>query len=134
LTITEPTAGKVTFEISNTGPEPATVASVYFDDAIMPLLTDSVTISSSGSGVVFSADKKAKNLPGGSTVSPVFMTDFSFNADPPPSMKGVNPGEFVAFTIDLAASKTFADVASAIGDGSLRIGVHVISINGNENS
>jgi hypothetical protein len=46
---------------------------------------------------------------------------------PSVSQNAVRPGEWVAINFMLQGGQTFADVISELGDGTLRIGIHVIA-------
>jgi hypothetical protein len=68
-----------------------------------------------------------RNLPGASQASPRFETTNGFSADSesPTQPSGVNPGESLGILFSLRPGKSFADVLTHLGDGSLRIGIHV---------
>ena len=72
------------------------------------------------------------NLPGGNGIG--FSADLSVDSDPPPSQTGIQEGEMATFVLILNAGKSIADVARAIADGSLRLGMHVQSIAPSGNS
>ena len=65
------------------------------------------------------------DLPGGNALSPPFPADFSADSDAPVEANGVNPGETLGVRFALLPGAPFADVLDDLGDGSLRIGIHV---------
>lgn len=121
---------KVAFKFTNTSS--SSIADVYFDDGS---LLGIASISDSGTGVAFSSGASPSNLPGGSALTPAFITTagFSADSDPPVSPNGVTVGEWLTITFNLQTGKTYTDVLSALalpnggGTGDLRIGVHVQS-------
>lgn len=50
---------------------------------------------------------------------------FLADADVPPPAKGVGPGETLGVAFSLQGGQSYADVLTELGDGSLRIGIHV---------
>ena len=115
---------QVLFTFTNIGPEPSSIADVYFDDGS---LLGIASIQDSGSGVAFSQFAKPSNLPGGHSLTPSFETTrgFSADSDPPVQPNGVNPGEWLGIVFDLQSGRTFTDVVQDLDDGTLRIGIHV---------
>lgn len=119
---------QVMFTFHNSGPEASSICQVYFDDG--SLLGNSLTIDSyinSGSGVSFSELAKPGNLPGGKGISSPFITTagFSAGADAPRQPNGVNPGENLSILFGLQSGQTFGNVLTELGNGELRIGIHV---------
>lgn len=119
--------GQILFTIRNAGPYESSIAGIYFDDGT---LFGIASIFDSPDDVDFGTDPSPSNLPSGNSVDPDFETTvaFSIGAASPPPQKGVNPGEEVSILFDLIDGQGFQDVIDAIFDGSLRIGLHVISI------
>ncbi len=122
--------GLVLFTFRNTGPLPSSIADVYFDDG--PLsgisgLIDADDGVGGDAGVDFSTGATPSNLPGGNSIFPVFTATAGLTADsdPPVQPNGVNPGEQLGMLLTLAASNDFNDVIADLGDGDLRIGIHV---------
>ena len=79
-------------------------------------------------GIVdFSQGASPGNLPAANNASPPFNTTAGFNADsnPPTQPNGVNPGELLGIRFTLVAGQDFNDVLTELGDGTLRIGIHV---------
>lgn len=110
-------AGSGSYELllRNTGSSAAVVKQVYFDG-----IASGVSVLSSSTGVSFRTDSNPGNLPGGNPVG--FATDLSLSARPPAPQKGVGPGEFLKLGV---VSGT--DIVQALGDGSVRVGLHVIA-------
>jgi hypothetical protein len=75
-----------------------------------------------------------QNLPGGETIGFYADREFTIGADPPPSHNGVNappPGlEWVTVGFDLIPGGTLEGVVQELITGELRIGIHIISIDG----
>lgn len=133
VTVDTPAAGQVSFQFENMGPLASTIASIYVDDqgGLLQVSPVSSVLVTNGTGVAFSADNSPGNFP---NAPAGFTEDFSASADPPPATNGVDPNEFVTLTFNLQ-SGTFDDVADALGNGSLRLGLHVISLpDGQSNS
>jgi len=115
LEATPAAGGSYELVLRNTGPSAAVVKNVYFDG-----VASGVSVLSSSPGVSVRRDSSPGTLPGGTAVR--FTTDLSFTARPPAPQNGVGPGEFVKFGV-----VTTGDLVKALGDGSVRIGLHVIS-------
>ena len=127
VNVTNAGGGQVLFSFSDSGPAASSITDVYFDDgsllAIASIINDLVL-----PGIVdFSQDASPPNLPAGNTVSPPFVVTAGFSADsnPPTQPNGVNPGESLGIQFSLQAGQTYADLLSDLGDGTLRIGIHV---------
>lgn len=122
--VTDAGGGQVLFFFTNSGPDPSSIADVYFDDGS---LLGIATIDNSSSGVSFSQGATPSELPGANNASPPFVTTMDFLADsnPPVQPNGVNPGEYLGIVFDLQGGQTFADVVSELTTGALRVGIHV---------
>jgi hypothetical protein len=117
-------APRALFHFKNlTGGSASSITDVYFDDGTL-LDLSSIT---NGAGVSFAELATPANLPGGNNITPAFQTTkgFSADSDAPVQPSGVNPGEWVKVYFDLKPNGTYNDVISELGDGRLRIGVHV---------
>jgi len=117
----------VLFKFFNNVGIASSITDVYFDDGT---LLGIATITSSA-GVAFDDPATPGNLPSGNTASPPFMTtaNFSADSDTPIMANGVNSAsEWLGITFNLINGKTYADTLAALGDGSLRIGLHVQAI------
>jgi len=121
--VTEPGGGQVAFTFNNDGPDPCSIAGVFFDDGT--LLGVASIIESDG--VSFSLGSSPPNLPGWDLLDPNFeaTADFSADSDPPVQPNGVNPGEYLILVFDLQSGSTFSDVVDDLSSGALRIGIHV---------
>ncbi|MEO1130334.1 MAG: hypothetical protein AAFX05_11610 [Planctomycetota bacterium] len=124
--VTDPGGNQVTFATSNSGPISSSIANIYFDDA-NDLLSSIASIAGSGGTVSFSEGGAPPVFPDGPGD---FDEDFRAAAGPPAPTNGVNPGETLTITFDLTGGSTVQDVVDALAASTLRIGVHVISIDG----
>jgi hypothetical protein len=113
--------GLVLFTFSNAGPLPGSITDVYFDDGVLQTIESIIN----SPGVAFSEGATPANLPAAGNISPPFDATFSADSDAPIEANGVNPGETLGIRFSLQSGGTFADVLDALGDGSLRIGIHV---------
>jgi len=118
---------EVTFVFRNTGPEPATIAEIYFGGS--PLFSG-ITDITGDPGVVFVTGAHPSNLPGGNTIAPAFeiIPGLAVEAQNPAPANGVNPYEQVELLLSLSTGKTWQNVVEGITSGSFRIGLHVISM------
>ena len=116
---------QVQFLFSNTGPNPSSIADIYFEDPTPLLLYQSLINSS---GVAFSPGATPPNLPGGNVIS--FTSDHSYDSDPPVQPNGVNPGEWLAILFNIADTYSFNDVIAQLNDETLRVGLHVQGFEG----
>lgn len=127
LEATSPNAGQVLFTFSNVGSQPAVIEQVFFERS--PAASLAAIMESTG--VSFSQDKKPGNLPGGNSLSPQFQEVFSASADSPAPFNGVNNtldgSQTLGLLFNLACGKTFDDVLTQMGNGSFRVGLHVIA-------
>lgn len=125
--------GQATFLFSHTGTSPATITEIYFDspDLIPSLLFELLTIDSTpwinNTGVVFVEGANPEELPGGNMMDVAFNENVcvSTEASPPPSKKGVDPGEYVLLTMTYNDSY---DLLGMLGNEQLRVGLHVTGI------
>jgi hypothetical protein len=121
------TATQVLFKFTNPVGIASSICDVYFDDGTLL----GIAAIRQSAGVAFNTPATPADLPGGNNAVPPFeVTDqFSADSDPPAQPNGVNAaGEWLGIVFDLQSSKTYADVIAALGDGSLRIGLHVQAI------
>lgn len=127
-----PSSGQVGFLFYNIGPSPSVITLVLFDDGVLSLPLSLVQVS----GVSFSQVSGSPTLPGGGGLTPPFATTSGFgaHANPPPPANGVGPSEALGIIFSLASGKTWGDVISAMGTGSLRIGLHVQAIGATDGS
>jgi len=115
----------VDFTFRNESLIDSSVARIYFDD---DSLLDVVGITN-GDGTFFNQPARPGNLPAGNSLDPPFMTteEISFASGPPRPHNGLNPGQWVRITFDVAGF-TFADVIGGLDSGGIRIGAHVIAL------
>lgn len=130
--LTDEGGDQVRFTFLNTGAADITISEVYFDDGTLLGIASVI----SGLGVAFVEDADPPDLPGGNSITPPFNVTAGFlaEAEPPPASNGVDPGEWVAIVFDLQSGGTLADVIQELTDGTLRIGIHAISIGATEGS
>lgn len=116
---------RVRFKFSNDGPNASSITDVYFDDR--GSLFSSIHRIHNSDGVSFSPGASPGNLPGGNNLQDPFQTTLGLNADsdPPVQKNGVNPGEVLRITMNLASGKTFSDVIAGLNSAALRVGLHV---------
>lgn len=119
--VSDPGGNQVLFTFLNSGPEDSSIADVYFDDNSGQLL--SIASITGSSGVSFSEGASPGDLPGGNSIG--FSADFSADSDPPAQPNGVNPGENLLLTFNLAGTSSFDNVVSAMNSGDLLAGIHV---------
>jgi hypothetical protein len=125
LDVEDPGGGQVLFTLYNTGPEASSIAGIYVEDG--DYLSSLASIDNSDPGVSFVSGGAPPVLPGGNEADPAFAPSFRATATAPPSGNGVNPGESVGLLFDLQGGVTYADITSAITNGDLRVGIHVIA-------
>ncbi len=125
--VTAAASGRVLFTFTNAGPGASSIADIYWDGT--SVLSTLYSIAN-GPGVYFVPGAAPPNLPSHNSVTPSFTADFAVQSGPPVQPNGVNPGESVGITFTLLAGKTFQDVLAAIGDRSLRMGLHVQGFEG----
>lgn len=114
---------QVEFLFKNIGLELSSICDVYFEDGTLLGIASIIN----GTGVSFSQYAGPKNLPGGNTINPPFVTTQGFlaDSDSPVQPNGVNPGEQLGIVFNLISGQTYADTVSALNTGELRIGIHV---------
>ncbi len=120
--------GNPLFTIVNAGPIPSSIAAIYWDDENGVLSGFNPSGPFTATGVAFDEGGSPASLPSENTAVPPFTTDFTATADSPSPSNGINPGESLGITFDLAGLATFSDVLADMRDGDLRVGLHVISI------
>jgi len=125
--VTDAGGNQVLFTFNNAGPAASSIADILFDDGTTPSLLAIADIDNTDPGVSFSVSSAPPVLPGGNNATPPFnpTSGLTADSDPPVQPLGVNPGESVGILFDLQAGAGFADVLADIGDGDLRIGIHV---------
>ncbi|MBI1313469.1 PEP-CTERM sorting domain-containing protein [bacterium] len=118
-------SSQVQLLFTNSGPDASSITDVYLDDESS--LFSSIRSIQNYSGVSFSQGATPGNLPGGNNLEDPFVTTLGLNADsdPPVEKNGVNPGEKLGITLNLASGVSFSDVIAAINSAALRVGIHV---------
>ena len=117
---------KVSFTFFNNSLIDSSVRSIFVQDGTLFGID---VILSSHPDVNYS-ESTSGTLPGGELLTPPFVPthEFGVSADPPPTHKGINPGQWVKVTYDLLPGKDISDVINALGNGDLRIGIHIIGL------
>ena len=124
---------QVEFIFLNTGLEDSSIEGVYFDDGSLlgiSYLIDKDDGVGGLAGVDFTGGSASPpKLPGDNIANPKFIVTSGFlaDSDPPTSKNGVNPNEWLGVVFDLQAGREFEDVLTELGNGDLRIGMHVIA-------
>jgi hypothetical protein len=116
--------GLVSFLFTNAVGAAMSITDIYFDD---DSLLGAFTITSSA-GVSFSPLASPGNLPGGSSITPAFVTSLGLSADSdaPVAANGVDAAsEWVNFQFSLLGGNTYASVLTDLETGDLRVGLHV---------
>ena len=137
VNVTAEDTNQVLFSFFNQGPVDSSITDVYFDDGSLlgiSSLIDSDDGVGGDPGVDFSVDASPGDLPGGNPIGFDVTAGFLADSDSPPPKKGINPGEWLGILFDLQSGASFDDVISQLGDGRLRIGLHVQSIGTNDGS
>jgi hypothetical protein len=119
--VTDPGSNRIAFTFHNVGAGASSITQAYWDDS--PLA--SIFSITGSSGVDFSSGAFPPNLPGANNAVPPFDASFSVGANAPVPLDGVNPGETLTVTFNLATGQTFANAITALNSGALRVGIHV---------
>lgn len=112
------------FRVYHAGSAPMSIAGIYFDDRGPCIRTPQ---SPFGNGASFSAGGSPPVLPGGNELSPSFSVTNRFAAANPKPSNGVNPGDDINIRFAFAPGIAFGDLISGLDNGTLRVGMHVIS-------
>jgi len=107
----------------------SSIAGIYFENSFDDFLAYPTTniVHSAGDAWVAGSVSETPPLPGGENIN--FTRTFRALADNPPPHNGVQPGEHVILSFDLAATFTNnADFLFGLQNDALRVGMHVISI------
>lgn len=131
-------AGQIGFAFNNdslldTGDD-AVIQAIYFDDtglldSLSGIFSNPSLPGNNKLNVAFAEGGSPPNLPGGNQPGVNFDDDFRVSADNPAPFNGLGglDGEFLEIVFNLATGEDAASVIAALQDGSLRIGLHVIS-------
>ncbi len=126
VVVTELSPNSVEFLFKNAGPEPSSIAQIYFENSVLDAITQIVNQT----GVNFELGASPGNLPGANNASPAFQVTpgFAASAAKPAPINGVNPYEQVGIICSLKSGAAWQDVVDDIATGDLRIGMHTTSI------
>lgn len=125
VVITKRSEEALQFNFSNKGINQSSIAQIFIQDNGGML--GNYTIENGG-GVDFSKGANPPDLPGGNALTPKFDATIAASAVKDVPEKGINPGENLDLIFDLKVDSDLGDVADAVSDGSLRIGMHVIGL------
>jgi len=116
----------VDFTFYNDSLVDSSMARIYFDT---DLPVEFVSLEQPA-GVSFRQFAAPGNLPSAHNLNPEFIagSDLSFSSNPPPSVDGINPGEWLSITLSTAQAGSFEDVIAALDCGDLRVGAHIIAL------
>jgi len=125
-------ANQVLFSFYNTGSDQSTISEIYFDDGTLLGVAGLIDADDGTGGdpnVDFTQGANPPDLPGGSSITPQFQVTAGFlaDADNPAPKWGVSPGQTLGIVFDLQSGGTYSDVLTELGDGTLRVGLHVIN-------
>lgn len=121
------------FDVLNGTHTGANIAEIYFDDSGGLLFVPPPDVVSQSAGVSFNDDGTVQppNLPGGSSINPVFTTTSGLASQADGNnATGLTIGEDLVLALNYKSGVDFADVLAALDDGSFRIGLHVRSLEG----
>lgn len=107
----------------------SSISEIYFDDGT--ILAQSGIYNSLGGSTTFNGPTaNPGDLPGGNNVTPPFVAtaDFSADAQGNPSLGIDKAIDILGLSYSLQTNQGFADVVSALTDGTLRVGLHLRSI------
>jgi hypothetical protein len=128
MDVINPGGGQALFTFKNLGPEPCIIMEIYFDCPQGALSQGDIM---NVPGVRFVPGGEPVVLPGGHTLSPIFVVDFLDSADKDPEKhgnskieNGIGPNESLDLYL-VINSGTFAGMIDDLGSGSLRVGLHV---------
>ncbi len=98
------------------------IKDIYFEEGAL----DGIAGFELGNDTLFEVNETG-NLPGGDSLPEKFETAYSAVAAPPAPFNGIGLGEQLTIIMNLDAGSSYADLLGELGDGSLRIGAHVIA-------
>ncbi|MBT8046168.1 MAG: PEP-CTERM sorting domain-containing protein [Pontiella sp.] len=131
MDVTETGLGEVSIVFTNTGPEPSTIAEIYFDapDVEPPLNLALVQIINTP-GVSYVYDANPQNLPAGRMF--LFCADLGTEPENPAPKNGIDPYEYLV--LEMTYTDPPHNFIDLLQSGDLRIGLHVISMGTSEDS
>jgi hypothetical protein len=120
---------QVLFTFTNNVGEDSSISEIYFDDGTL-LGLSAVFNSLGGTTLFIGGSATPPELPGWEKADPDFNTTAGFLADATgnPSNGVDTSADIVGIAFRLIDGQTWADTVAALEDGSLRIGLHVTSI------
>lgn len=125
--VTDAGSGQALFKFSNAGPVGSSITQIYWDDATDVLSSIfGIDAGTTSPGVSYTVSNNPGNLPQGNNIN--FNEEFKVQATNQQGVanNGVNINEMLGVLFNYSGS--FGDVETALNNGSLRIGMHVQSI------
>lgn len=127
IDVTDAGNSQALFKFSNAGPVGSSITQIYWDDATDALSSIfGIDVGTTSPGVSYTVSNNPGNLPQGNNIN--FNEEFKVQATNQGgvSNNGVNINEMLGVLFNYSGS--FGDVETALNSGSLRIGMHVQSI------
>ena len=115
------------FTFANAGPVASTIAGIYIDASGTGTTVSALShIEATSAGVSFVENGNPQALPSEGNAVPPFVSDAeNLSATPPPATNGIDPGESLTWHVFFSGA---FDAHAALHAGTLRFGIHVISI------
>ena len=126
LTVVSDGGGMVRFKLSNSGPVASVVTGIWVQNSA-GLLSGVGAIDDSPPSLAFSWGVNG-SLPGGGSISFTSQDTLGLKSLPPPTVSGINSGETLEWTYQIAGGFTTDDVVAAMVAGQIKLGVHMQSI------
>jgi hypothetical protein len=123
-------SGQVKFTFRNTGPLSGVMAQIYFDGPSLSGISSIINPQ----GVDFVQGANPGNLPAGHSITPTFDADLVAGAINPAPHWGVDHFEQVSIVCSMSNGQTLQSIVNNLSDGSLRLGIHAISMGDTEDS
>ncbi len=123
MNVAELPNNQVGFTFSNVGTLPSSVTGVFFDDLTTPMLASLDENTFTGAGVDFDLPATAVEFPGGTSLTPAFVTSPNFSLVTESTAQGVNPGESLQLRANLSPNTTTQQLLQQIQAGQFRIGL-----------
>ena len=124
MDVTQLGGGMVSLVFTNAGSAQSVVSTIYFD--YTPELSLNLFAINDGNGVEFKSGKvNPGNLPAGQSLAFAFNSNLGVAARNPSPHYGINPGDSLELILDYEGP---VDFTTALGNESLRVGLHLISL------
>ncbi len=123
MNVAELPADQVLFTVENAGTLPSSVTGVFLDDLTTPMLAGLDDTTFTSTGVDFDRPTTAVEFPGGTSLTPAFVTSSDFSLITESAAQGINPGEALQLRANLSPDTTTAQLLQQIQAGQFRIGL-----------